>query len=299
MNTASIPAGAVVVGVDGSQHAEHALVWAADVAAREHRPLVLAHSLGVANPYWLAQSGVDVHALTESIRSSGAELVDGITERLKTGHPELDVRSVIIAMDARDLLIDLSENAHLVVVGSRGRGAVRSLLLGSVSAAVSRHAHCPVVVLRRSTETGHGGGVLVGVDGTDASLPTLEFAFRAASWQQARLTVVHCFWDAAATVGPGLVPATHPDYAEERLAVSESLAGLYDKYPDVEVTVELARGLVDQILLEMTRDKDLVVVGTRPHGALADMVLGSVATTLVEHAHCPVAVVPHQQPDEG
>lgn len=296
MDTTNLPTGAVVVAVDGSEHAERAITWGVDAALRERRPLLLAHAVEEPNPYGYASAVVDAGALSTAVREAGDELLGEAAERVRNDHPDLDVHTFCESGDARDLLVDLSGRAHLLVVGSRGRGPVRSLLLGSVAAGVSRHAHCPVVVLRPNADDAGGGGVLAGVDGTERSQPTLDFAFRAAAWRNVPLTVVYCFWEAGrATEDRVLVGDDEPGYDEERAVVGGAVAGLRDTYPDVEVRTELARGLVDQVLVELAHGRDLLVVGSRSHGALAEAFLGSVATTMLEYAPCPVAVVPHER----
>lgn len=196
MDSTQIPAGAVVVGVDGSEHAQHALDWAAHHAACHHRPLALAYAQGVMSPYWVMHAGIDLRDMRESLQEAGEELLAQEAARVRAQYPSLEVTTTNAAADPRDLLLDLSETAEIVVVGSRGLGAVPSLLLGSVSTAITRHAHCPVVVIRPSSRVARGRGVLVAVDGTEHAVSTLEFAFQVASWQHATLTVVHCFWEA-------------------------------------------------------------------------------------------------------
>ncbi len=295
--SSSLPSGAVVVAIDGSEHAERALDWAVVVAEREHRPLLLVHAAEAAQPYWVGLAAIDLAALNESIQEAGERLVRDASARVRETHPAVDVRTHCEFADARDLLVSLSARAHVLVIGSRGRGAVRRILLGSVAAAVTRHATCPVVVLRPHSETSHDGGVLVGIDGTDHSSAPLEFAFRAASWTQSPLSVLHCFWDLTREDQDDvLVTEGDPEYAEERAMVSESMAGLREKYPDVDVRVQLGRGLVDRVMLDLAHGRDLLVVGARSHGALAEAFLGSVATTMLEYAPCPVAVVPRELP---
>jgi nucleotide-binding universal stress UspA family protein len=292
MSSSTIAAGSIVVGIDGSDCAARAASWGADVAAREHRPLVLAHALHVASA-WLLPPVVDVGTLNRAFAAAADDLIAQTRERLQRDHPGLEVITVCTPDDPRDVLIELSRRAHLVVVGSRGRGRVRSLVLGSVASAVVRHARCPVVVLPARPAQTEGRGVVVGVGGTQKSFPTLELAFRAASWRDEPLRIVHCFSDPVVTDGAALVAPSHSDYADERMLVSELLAGLREKYPDVEVTIDLDRALMDDVLEELTPTAGLVVVGSQEHDALTDFVLGSVATALVERSRCPVAVVPH------
>lgn len=292
MSISPIPTGSIVVGIDGSDHADRAAGWAAEVAAREHRPLVLAHAVHLAEG-WLLPPMVDVGTLNTEITEEADALVERTRRWLENKYAGLEVTSVCTPDDARDVLIELSRHAHLVVVGSRGRGRVRSLVLGSVSSAVVRHARCPVVVLPASPAEPPGRGVVVGVGGTNLSIPTLELAFRAASWRDEPLRVVHCFFEPVNTDGEALAAPAHSGYVDERLLVSEALAGLREKYPDVAVTIELDRALMDDVLQELAATAGLVVVGSQEHTALTDFVLGSVATALLERSRCPIAVVPH------
>jgi nucleotide-binding universal stress UspA family protein len=293
MDTLQIPSGAVVVGIDGSEHSNCALTWAADQAGRDRRSLVIMHALGVIDPYWLVQPGVDAQALKESMIAGAQELLDQARDGVVKDHPGVDVSIGWKSGDARHLLIDASEHAGLIVVGSRGRGPVKRLLLGSVSLGVTRHAHCPVAVVRPDPEGLARGGVLVGIDGSAESLPTLDYAFRIAASRGATLAVVHCFWDyESAVLGAGLVDGDNERYADVRLLVAETLAGFRDKYPDVSVSVELARGLADDVLLELAHTSEVAVVGSRERSTLSDLILGSVAGALVERATCTVIVVP-------
>lgn len=294
MDTLQIPAGSVVVGIDGSEHSARALSWAADQAHRYRLPLTILHALGAIDPYWMVQPVVDVQALKDSMVATADELLAEAKHAALAAHPYLEVSVGWRSEDARHLLIEASEQAGLVVVGSHGRGPFKRLLLGSVSVGLTRHAHCPVAVVRPDSGSVGGGGVIVGVDGAPQSLPTLEQAFRLAVSREAPLTVVHCFWDvAAAAQGAALVDIEDEQYAEHRRAVDESLVPGRQAYPDVPVTVRLARGLAEDILLELAQGMDVAVVGSRERTTLGDLLLGSVAGALVENATCTVVVVPH------
>ena len=275
----AVPAGTVVVGVDGSASSRTALCWAADQAITERRPLTL------------------VCAVSSLDDGDGQSVLARARLEVSSQSAELEVHELLIVADPREALLQLSRQAALVVVGSHGRGPVRSLLLGSVGVAVSRHASCPVVVVR----PGHPGlvrhGVLVGIDGSETSLGVLEFAFRQASFRGLPLTVIHTFVDSIVNDATSGVAVPFPadvrlsDLEEERLLLAESMSGMQEKYPDVRVRTELARGLPGDRLLQEAR-MNLVVVGHYGGGGAAHVLRSSVATTVVEHATCPVAVVP-------
>jgi hypothetical protein len=175
--------------------------------------------------------------------------------------PDLSVIGSAVSGDPRQVLIDLSAEAHLLVVGSRGRGGVRSMLLGSVSATVSAHAACPVVVCRPTAVDHAEPGVIVGADATPESLPVIEFAYRQASLRRLPITVLHSYWDAAAALAQyheargERVDA--PELEDLRAELSESVAG-----------------------------------GRHPMTSLTRKLSGSLAIAVVERAHATVVVVP-------
>lgn len=265
--------GCVVAGVDGSEHATRALRWAADQADLEGRSLAL-----------VAVGESAVQSLTDAMAAARAL------------HPDLEVRALAASGDPRQVLMDASDRAHLLVLGSRGRGAVASLLLGSVSSAVSAHAGCPVVVCRPVSDEVHRLGIVVGADGTAESRPVIEFAYRQASLRGLPLTVLHSFWDAAAAVAQydesrGREPH-HPDLEDLRASLSASVAGLAEVYPDVTVALTLRHGFADEALSPRHGGWDMVVVGRHPMTSLDRLLTGSVATSVLERARAPVAVVP-------
>ena len=295
-----VPAGTVVVGVDGSASADQALDWAIEQAALEHRPLTLVHALGplgTSGTAWLDQAGVNQRDILDAMRSDGQGLLDAARDRAFSKAPQLVVHEVLRLVDPREALLELSQEASTIVLGSRGRGPVRSLVLGSVSVGVSRHASCPVVILRPRNLGVVRRGVLVGADGTERCRATLEFAYRQASLRRLPLTVMHCFWDAqGATTGARVIPDDAEGFEDQRLLLAESVSGMTEKFPDVNVRTELARGLADDCLVRASAQMDMVVVGYHHSGSVSGLVYGSVASTVLEHASCIVAVVPEPQP---
>ena len=192
-----------------------------------------------------------------------------------------------------DRPLELSRDASMVVLGSRGRGQLRTLLLGSVGTALVRHAHCPVVVHRPGNPGIVRNGILVGVDASPESQTVLDFAYREASFHDLPLTLLHCGWDPHAdALGTYLVAESIVDPETERLALAEAIAGMAEKYPDVRTTTEIVRGLPQEALLRAGERMNMIVVGSHVPGHTSHRLFGSVATSVVEHATCAVAVVP-------
>lgn len=288
METPLAPAGSIVVGIDGSPPSDSALDWAMDQAALERRALTLVHTvepLRYPGSGMYAAGGVDYALLVESVKTAGNELLDAAEARALAAHPGLSVHRLLTYTDPRSTFLELAKDAAMIVLGSRGRGPITSLLLGSVSVSVSKHATCPVVVRRPADPSGDALGMLVGVDGTKDSLPAVDFAYRTASFRKMPLTVLHCYG-----YSPDLIDV--PDLGNERLMVSESIVGMAEKYPDVEVQVRVTRGPAEKHLVNASRNYDLLVIGHHPITPLADLVYGSVAPIVVERAHGTVVIVP-------
>lgn len=280
--------GSVVVGYDGSDHAERALRWAADQAALEHRTLDVVHAVDVSEAQLLASGAMGAAAvLTADLVAAAQPLLEVGVAHVRTRHPELQVHSEVLESDARTALLDLSLRAHMVVVGSRGRGRVRRLVLGSVSAAVARHAACPVVIVREVPTDSETDGVVVGADGTPESTPVLEKAFELASYRGLPLTVVHSTWDAAAEDGVTAMP----------LLLSQSVAGMRDRYPQVAVTLLPDPRPPDRALTPSSMRWAVVVVGHQQRNLWRRGLLGSVSQSVIERSDAPVVVVPQAVPE--
>jgi nucleotide-binding universal stress UspA family protein len=134
----------VVVGVDGAPGGDAALAFAFDEASRLGAPLVAMHAWSDAalDPFLVPY--LDWTAIEADEHRTLAQRLSGWTAK----YPDVEVRRRVIRDGAAGALTRLSERARLVVVGSRGRGGVTGLLLGSVSQAVLHHAACPVAVVR-------------------------------------------------------------------------------------------------------------------------------------------------------
>lgn len=289
-----VPDGSIVVGVDGSEGAGLALEWAVAHAGLTNRPVALVHGWDSIPSVWLDQAGVDHAALQAEIKAAAAEVVAAAAARAAELDPEVEVLQVVRHEDARALLAGFSADAAVTVLGSRGRGPISALMLGSVSSAVARHGRGPVVVVRPGgPEPGEGTGVLVAIDGHDGTAPVVAAAFENASLRGLPLTVLHCTFDARVAVG-GQVTAELRDQAEEEaeLVIAEATSGLSERYPDVQVTPRAVFGHVEEELLEAADGADLVVVGHRQRNPIVSALLGSISRSFLEQARGAVMVVP-------
>jgi len=296
MTTTHTPPGSIVVGVDGSACAGLALDWAVRQAGLEGRPLTIlyaAHLGGSGEAGLAGLPGIDLGQVLGDLRACGDELLAIAAQRAALLDPQVVVDTVLSTEDPRSALLHLAERASMLVIGSRGRGTIASLLLGSVSVTVSKRASCPVVVVRHDESRPVGQGVLVGVDGTAETLPAVEFAYQMASLRGLPLTAVHIFWDSAQLARTQQqIGDDEPGFEDLRALLSESVAGMREKYPDVQDRLTLACGFRDRALVLASHTMDLVVVGSCRRGFIDDVVRGSVAPTVVEYAGCNVAVVP-------
>ncbi len=138
----------ILVGIDGSAHSRRALEWAVNEAAVRHAPLtVLTVSQAVAGYWGRPVSYPGDNDLTEKAREAAQEETDSVLEQAGEESRPLSVTVEAVAGLPAEVLLSASEDADLVVVGSRGAGGFKRLLLGSVSTTLTHHAHCPVVVI--------------------------------------------------------------------------------------------------------------------------------------------------------
>lgn len=294
--TTSLPAGAIVVGIDGSTWSDLALDWAAQEASLEGRPLVLLHAVyspSAGAMTFLESASVQYGELLGQLRRDAEDLLDKAAQRVHADHDLADVHQVVRLTDPREALLDAAVNASMLVVGTRGLGPIRQLLLGSVSAAMTKHAGCPVVVMRPGRQRSRQAGVLVGVAGDERDDAVVDFAFRIAETRRLAVTLVHSFWDVVAAEDESReVPADEPGCEDQRAVLTEAADRPSGLHPSVPVHLLLSRGFADVQLIQASRNAELLVLGHSRKPFLQEFIYGSVAPRVVEHAHCAVAVVP-------
>lgn len=282
----------VVVGVDGSTASHTAARWAAHEATMRNIPLTLIHVVPVMPRGAVEFISATTRAQFQRHRDSAARRV--IADAIEvvgscSQGPGPDVRGEVIDGHPVAALVDVSKEARLVAVGPSGLGAFSESLLGSVSAGLVRHAHCPVAIVHdRPSQPMHPNRlpVVVGIDGSPTSELATAVAFDEASCRGADLVAVHAWSDMR--LGP-LSPSTESQTSAEQV-LAERLAGYQERYPDVMVQRLLVLDRPARHLLAQSEAAQLVVVGSHGRSGFAGMLLGSVSAAVVHAARTPVIV---------
>ena len=282
----------ILVGVDGSPASKYAVDWAARDAAMRNVRLTIVHAvrpMGITLPP-LAASAAFARWQVEQ----GQEFLDEAVEIARRTNPNggpAQIESELVFSPVVPALVDLSKEAQIVVVGSRGRGPFARSLLGSVSSGLIHHAHCPVAVIHDEDPLmphPAEAPVLVGIDGSTASELATAIAFQEASWRGVELVALHVWSDVEVNDFPAIDwPAMKPA-AEEILA--ERLAGWQERYPDMTVRRIVECDHPTYHLIRQSESAQLVVVGSHGRGGFAGLLLGSVSVALAHSARMPVIV---------
>lgn len=282
----------IVVAVDGSESALRAVRWAAREAAQRERQLRIVHTYEWPMPHYGPLMS-ELDNLNEIVRNGAATVIRAAVAAAGEAAPGLPVVSETLRGRVVPVLRTVSEQASLLVLGSRGLGGFTGLLAGSAAVALAAHGHCPVAVVRGG-DPDPQAPVVVGVDGSPASSAAVEFAFEEASARGCGLVAVHVWTDAAFPYAPepgvtvGLDWAPLVEAAHETLA--ERLTGWPEKYPEVHVQRVVKHDRPAHALLEAAEDAQLVVVGSRGRGGFTGLTLGSVSQAMIHHAPCPVVI---------
>lgn len=285
----------VVVGVDGSAASTGAVAYAANTAATRGIPLLLVTTYSMPAAMF-AEGMLPPQPVYDELERECTPVIEAARETALRVAPDIEVSHAIIEGNPSQALIDYSRRSKLIVLGSRGLGGIKGMVLGSVSAAVASHAFCPVVVTREDTcDIDRTGPVVVGIDGSEISAKATEWAFAEASARKTPLIAVHTWMDPqvqAAAAGISLTEDDWKQLEEQQLqTLAERLAGFADRYPDVQVERFVTRDRAVRALVEQSERAQLVVVGSHGRGGFAGMVLGSTSRALLQAAPCPVMVV--------
>ncbi|PBC40071.1 universal stress protein [Rhodococcus sp. ACS1] len=284
----------IIVGVDGSERAMRAAVWAAAVARQKSVPLLLAHVLPSPGYHYSEAALLYQNEFAEEVERSAHEILDRAGRRVASAFPDVTVSTSTLPGPAGPALAGLSTHAELVVVGSTGAGAMASLVTGSTVMQVVNRAHCPVVVFRSessSTVPDHRP-VVVGVDGSELSSLAINTAVEFAATFEVPLLAIHG-WGAGDIAGrdTALKMVNWAVVEEEQsVLMAENLAGWREKFPDLQLTTIIEQANPAELILEYARDAQLVVVGSHGHNRLAGALMGSTSQNLLHHVACPLMI---------
>ncbi|WP_121867919.1 universal stress protein [Glutamicibacter nicotianae] len=254
---------AILLGYGGSEHSKTALAWADELAVELSRPLqVLVSALHVA-------AVADVPKEYQA-----AHVADELDRILASAKTENSAVSTVLRSPG-EALVDAAESAYLTVLGARTQGPLKSVLNGSVSQYVVRHASGPVMVVRelRSSRTGR---IVVGVDGSEHSLRALEFALRHAKETSRSVLALQVY--------------KQTENAADA-QVEQAISRAFENFVGVQSEARRVQGDAPEEIIMAGRDADLLVIGTQGQGPIRTLLLGSVTQSVLEHAACPVAVI--------
>jgi nucleotide-binding universal stress UspA family protein len=229
-----------------------------------------------------AEARAELHQVIEDV-------VADLAKSSMLGRPP-DVEELVIEGRPARVLVDLAREGDLLVVGSRGRGRLGGLLLGSVSQHCVERASCPTAVVMTDSPVTR---IVVGIDGSPSAQAALAWAVDEAATRGACVDAV-CAYLSTIMVSPHPAVPTVPT-EKFRKDASKLLDNAIKQLPTthgVSITPTVMGGPAAEVLEACAADADLVVMGTRGLGGVKGLVLGSVTRRVMTHVTCPVVVVP-------
>jgi nucleotide-binding universal stress UspA family protein len=283
----------IYVGIDSSWRHSGALEWALRGAALRHEHL---------RAVYVVDKTVRRAPYSEPpiVDDAAVDLVDEVQEHLDAGRGRLDNDANLMGGRPATTLADAAAGSTMLVVGRRGTGAFKRLLIGSTSEEVVNVATVPVVVVPDKWKPGdHSGPVVVAVGESDADQGSIGFAVTAAMEREVPLRLIHV-WDLSSVHSrdADAIARAEQEWEDNAQQWGEAIAGEWRlRYPELVIEVDVRRGhAVDGVITAAEQsDAQLLVVGGRRHHRTTAMLLGSVARGVLHHASCPVAVVHAEQ----
>lgn len=261
-----------IIGVDGSEQSRVALDWGLARAAESGASVELLH---VADDSFLSES---VAFLSEAQQASEQMLAAEREYALSTGFTGTITGTAVVGHPIAEVE-EASKRADLVILGAHAGSKLAGSFFGTRAVKIAAVAHCPVAVVPFETEGDPAPGVVVGVDGSEASQKAVAFAAERASMRGVPLIAVYAWM-------PPLTPGLEYLWSEElvesqRSAAEEAIAigtaGLASRYPDLEIERRIVQAPPVAALLQAAENADMIVVGSRGRGGISRLLLGSVS----------------------
>jgi nucleotide-binding universal stress UspA family protein len=283
----------ILLATDGSREADLAAKTAVELAQRTGSELEVEHVFGISPWYPAYPEATDLEGVEledprleeglERISEQRArKVLDAEAEKVRSAGgtvAQAHLREGGIAQEIVALAEDIG--AGLIVMGSRGLGGIRRALMGSVSDAVVRHAHCPVMVFRGEPVV-FPTKILVATDRSREAELAATTAADLAKSTNSELHVVHVGFDQAR------------DEAQNEL---DTEVGMVREAGVTDVQAHLKFGIPARTIVDLAEEVGvgLIVMGSRGRGGVRRALIGSVSSSVVPHAHCPVLVVRQEE----
>lgn len=286
----------IVVGVDESEGAAEALRWAAREADLRDRTLTAVMAWGFLDQHH--PSGGEPFDPSYGEKDAADALDTIVVAALGADRAGRVGRRAVCDLPSAALL-DASRGADLLVVGARGLGGFRGLLLGSVSQHCLHRATSPVAIVRRDVERVADGvqraeRIVVAVDGSAVSRRALTWAAEEARLRDATLQVVNAWHAPHVDAYPGAAMPFDIEAFEE--ASEDTIEAAVSSLDPGQLPARVERishhGGAAAAILDVAQGADLAVMGSRGLGGLKAALLGSVTNQVTHHAACPVVVIP-------
>jgi nucleotide-binding universal stress UspA family protein len=280
---------AICVGLDNSWRDTGALEWARQEAAFRRERLRAVHVIDDSlrrSPYW-EPAVVD---------DSAAELMRDVQEHLDSTAGPLDHDVELLVGPPSRQLAGSAADSTMLVVGRRGIGAFKRLLIGSTSEAVVAGARVPVVVVPDAWKPpDHGGPVVIALNESGGQDGAIDLAVTAAAERHVPLRLVHA-WNMPSLYGwdDSVLDELEQEWAGNARRQWQAVAKEWrSKYPGAGIEVDVRRGhpVEGVVAAAQECDAQLLVVRGRRHHRGRSLPLGSVTRGVLRHATCPVAVV--------
>lgn len=284
----SIFATKILLATDGSEEAELAARTAADLAAKTGSELHVVHVLVLPPETLHDPFGTDAR---QEFEKRGRGRLDELVGRLEASGEEVAGAHFRVGSPAAEIVAQAEElGAGMVVLGSRGLGAMRRALMGGVSDSVVRHAPCPVLVVR-SEPLAFPTKILLATDGSGEATLAASTAAELAKGTGSELHVVH-----VGSFVPTFLAATEEEPGRAAREARRTLDDEVGKLQASDGTVAQAHlrlgGAPEEVVvLAEDMEAGLIVMGSRGRGGIRRALMGSVSERVVRHAHCPVMIV--------
>lgn len=288
------PRNQILIGVDGSAESDAGVRWGVREAAHRGAAVKIVHVCDSSLMYGRMTSAIGAVVDEDEF---GRPMVDKALAEAATVDPQVPAHGAVLHGSPTGVLLDLTSEMDLVVIGTRGRGAISELLLGTVSHRLLAHADCPVVVVGSTAVDGRSESVarvVVAVGDPPHSETTMRFACREAQLHNVPLLAIRVYRlpDFPVTGGPSI--PVHPSKGARREAdlLADAVARCRADFQGLDAAGALRPGIPAEIFAELCAPSDLLVLGHHRHHRFVPPTLGPLDASILQTAPCPVVIVP-------